>query len=99
MSGERIRLADAALRVDQMPAAGRDINVKPSAEDRAAIAAQIGLDAVNALEARLHAVRFRGGFRVTGRLTAEVVQPSVVTLNLLTQQIDEEVDRVFLPGG
>lgn len=96
---DRVRLADATLRVDQMPATGRDIDVIPSAEERTAIAAQIGLNAVNALEAHLHAVRFRGGFRVSGRVTAQVVQPSVVTLELLTQDVDEEVDRVFLPGG
>lgn len=99
MSGGRIRLADAALRVDQMPATGRDIEVRPDAEERAAIAAQIGLTAVDALDVRFHAVRFRGGFRVTGRLIADVSQPSVVTLELLAQHVDEAIDRVFLPGG
>jgi len=99
MSEQRIRLAGAALRVDQMPAAGRDIDVVPDAEERAALAAQLGVDAITALAARLHALRFRGGFRVTGRLTAEIVQPSVVTLALIPQHIDEEIDRIFLPGG
>jgi hypothetical protein len=44
-------------------------------------------------------VRFRGGIRVTGRLTASVTQPSVVTLEPLTQEIAEPIDRIFLPGG
>jgi len=43
--------------------------------------------------------RFRGGIRVTGRLTAKVAQPSVVTLEPLTQDIAEPIDRIFLPGG
>jgi uncharacterized metal-binding protein YceD (DUF177 family) len=36
---------------------------------------------------------------VTGRLIAEVGQTCVVTLEPLTNTIDEEVDLVFLPGA
>ena len=82
-----------------MPVAGRDVVVSPSEEERAAIAAQLGLSAVDALDVELHAVKFRGGIRVTGRLTAAVTQPSVVTLEPLTQEIAEPIDRIFLPGG
>jgi hypothetical protein len=94
-----VRLADAGIRIDSMPAGGRDIEVNPTEEERAAIAAQLGLGAVDRLGARLHAVRFRGGFRVTGRLEALVTQPSVVSLEPLSQEIVEEIDRVFLPGA
>ena len=96
---ERVRLHDASVRLDSMPAAGRDVAVSPSAEERAAIAAQLGVTSVDALEVKLHAVKFRGGIRVTGRLTGEVTQPSVVTLEPLHQQIAEPIDRIFLPGG
>ena len=48
---------------------------------------------------KLHAVKFRGGIRVTGRLTATVTQPSVVTLEPVRQEIAEPIDRIFLPGG
>jgi hypothetical protein len=82
-----------------MPAAGRDVEVRPDADERAAIARRIGVSSVEALEATLHAVRFRGGIRVTGRLAAEVTQPSVVTLEPVTQRLSEPIDRVFLPGG
>lgn len=96
---ERLRLAEASIRLDSMPTTGRDVAVTPGAEDRAAIAAQLGVVAVDGLDIRLHAVRFRGGIRVTGRLTGTVTQNSVVTLEPLQQQISEPVDRVFLPGG
>jgi len=98
-SSDRVRLHDASIRLDSMPAAGRDVDVSPPAEERAAIAAQLGLTSVDSLAVKLHAVRFRGGIRVTGRLTATVTQPSVVTLDLLTQEIAEPIDRIFLPGG
>jgi hypothetical protein len=96
---ERIRLHDATVRLDSMPVAGRDVDVSPSEEERAAIAAQLEISAVTQLEVKLHAVRFRGGIRVTGRLTAEVSQPSVVTTEPVIQQIAEPIDRIFLPGG
>ena len=94
-----VHIHDASIRLDSMPVAGRDVVVSPTAEERATIAAQLGLSAVDALDVKLHAVKFRGGLRVTGRLTAAVTQPSVVTLEPLTQEIAEPIDRIFLPGG
>ena len=96
---DRVQLHDASIRLDSMPVAGRDVEVTPGAEERAAMAAQIGVTSVDAVAVKLHAVRFRGGIRVTGRLTATVTQPSVVTLEPLTQDIAEPIDRIFLPGG
>lgn len=96
---ERLRLKDASIRLDSMPVTGRDVAVNPDAEERAAIAEQLGITSVDSLAVRLHAVKFRGGIRVTGRLTADVVQPSVVSLDPVSQKIDEPVDRIFLPGG
>ena len=95
----RLRLTDASIRLDSMPAAGRDVHVSPNEEERVAIADQIHVSAVESLEAKLHAVKFRGGIRVTGRLTAEVTQPSVVTLEPVKQRVAEPIDRIFLPSG
>lgn len=95
----RVQLHDASIRLDSMPVAGREVDVSPTADERAAIAAQLGLSSVDRLEVKLHAVKFRGGIRVTGRLTGQVTQPSVVTLEPLTQEIAEPIDRIFLPTG
>ena len=92
-------IADASIRVDSMPTDGRDLKLSVDADERAALAAELDVSAVNTLDIQLHAVRFRGGFRVTGRLLAEIVQPSVVTLEPVLQKLDEPIDRVFLPGG
>lgn len=96
---DRLRLHDASIRLDSMPADGRDVVIAPPAEERAALATELGVSTVETLEVRLHAVKFRGGFRVTGRLTAEVTQPSVLTLEPVRQSIAEPIDRIFLPGG
>lgn len=101
MSGtqERWRLKDASIRIDSMPIEGRDVRLRADAEERAQLAAQLDLTAVDRLDVTLHAVKFRGGMRVTGRLDAEVVQPSVVSFEPVRQVISEPIDRIFLPGG
>ena len=92
-------LHDAGIRLDSMPTTGRDVDLAPTSDERIALAERLGVTSVDALDVKLHAVKFRGGIRVTGRLTATVTQPSVVTLEPLQQQIAEPVDRIFLPGG
>jgi hypothetical protein len=93
------RIPDASVRIDSMPAAGRDIEVKVEPADRNAVADELGITAVEKLEARLHVVRFKGGIRVTGRLIAMTVQPSVISLEPVKQDISEPIDRIFLPGS
>jgi uncharacterized metal-binding protein YceD (DUF177 family) len=95
----RIVIPDASIRLDSMPTAGRHIDIVVEREVREAIAAQLDVTAVDRLTVKLHAVRFRGGIRVTGELKALVVQQSVVSLDSVVQEIEEPVDRIFLPGG
>lgn len=96
---DRLRITGASIRVDSMPVHGRDLQLVLAAEDRAALAHHLDIVSVEHAEVKLHAVRFRGGFRVTGRLLADVTQQSVVSLEPVPQHISEPVDRVFLPGG
>lgn len=96
---DRIVVPDASIRLDSMPVSGRDISLTVERDIREAIAAQIGVTAVDRLQVKLHAVRFRGGIRVTGQLRALVTQASVVSLEPVTEDIEEAIDRIFLPGG
>lgn len=93
-----VPVLDASLRIDGLPAAGREIVVEATDEQREAIAAQLGITDVKRLQASLRAVGFRGGIRVTGHVSAVIEQPCVVTLVPVFQDIEEDVDRVFLPG-
>lgn len=93
------RIPGADIRLDSMPTNGRDLTLDVDAEGRLAIADQLGVTAVEKLQVKMHAVRFKGGIRVTGRLVATTVQPSVVSLEPVVQEISEPIDRVFLPGG
>lgn len=95
----RLRLDDASIRLDSMPAEGRELVLSVGEKEREKLAAQLDISAVDRLDVRLHADRFRGGMRVSGRLVADIVQPSVVSLEPVHQAIDETIDRVFLPGA
>ena len=96
---DRLRITDASIRLDSMPRVGRDVSLTVDKDERARVAAALGIVSLDRLLIKLHAVRFRGGIRVTGRLDAIVVQESVVTFEPVTQEIGEPIDRVFLPGA
>ncbi len=90
---------EASIRPDTIPAEGRDVAVVATAEQREALARDLGVIEIDRLEARLRATPFRGGIRAQGRLQATVVQACVVTLVPVSQDIDEPIDRIFLPGA
>ncbi len=101
MSGgaDRFRIPDASIRLDSMPTTGRDLALTVDKDERDQIADDLGIVSLDRLQVKLHAVRFRGGIRVTGRLEAIVVQQSVITFEPVTQEIGEPIDRIFLPGA
>ena len=91
-------ILDAVIRIDRLPTSGRDVEVTPDAAALLAMAEILKISAVERFHATLTAVPLRGGIRVQGNLTARIVQASVVTFEPVSQDIDEPVDRVFLPG-
>jgi len=96
---DRFRITDASIRLDSMPTTGRDVSLTVDKDEREHIAEELEVTSIDRLQVKLHAVRFRGGIRVTGRLEAIIVQPSVISFEPVTQEIGEPVDRIFLPGG
>ena len=92
------RLADATFRSDHMPVEGRTVAFIATEAARQEIATFLEVSEIPRLEVNLTALTFRGGVRVSGRLKAAVVQPCVVTFVPVRQEIDEPVDRIFLPG-
>jgi uncharacterized metal-binding protein YceD (DUF177 family) len=80
------------------PARPVDFDLRPDAETRAAIADDLGIDALRKvrLAGRLSAEGQRS-WRLTATLGATVTQPCVVTLDPVTTRIDTDVTRLFLP--
>lgn len=62
------------------------------------LATQWGVQEVRGFEANVELSRWkRDGVRLKGRVAALVVQPCVVTLDPVEQQIEEDFEAVFLP--
>ena len=99
MSQSEPPIIDAIVRIDRLPSAGRSVDVAPDAEARAALASILKVEAVEAMQASLTVAPLRGGIRALGHLTARIVQNSVVSFEPVVQDIDEAVDRVFLPAS
>ncbi|WP_417309896.1 YceD family protein [Devosia sp.] len=98
MSEPRLHIPEAMIRIDTMPAEGRELDLSINAEDRAKIAELIDVTSVDSLSVHLQATKFRGGLRVTGKLEADIVQPSIVSLEPVAQTLSEPVDRIYLPA-
>ena len=90
-------LFDAIVRIDRLPSAGRSLSVDLDSDTLSTLARELKLTAIERFKAELTVVPFRGGIRALGRLDARIEQPSVVSFEPVFQDIDEPVDRIFLP--
>jgi uncharacterized metal-binding protein YceD (DUF177 family) len=87
------------IRIDDIPEAGRELELDADAAARAAVAAAAGVNDIPRLHATFELAR-RGneGLRVVGTVSATVRQTCVVTLDPLENEIEEEIDLVFVPA-
>lgn len=85
------------LPVERLPNEGRHLMIEADAIERAALAKRFGLDAVEALEAKVHAKPFARGelVRLTGHLTARVTQTCGVTLVPVHSDVTSDFEMVF----
>jgi uncharacterized metal-binding protein YceD (DUF177 family) len=89
------------IETSAIPAAGLERTITSDAGQRAAIAEAYDIPEVRALAAEFSVEREAGGvIRVKGRVTAEIVQSCVVSLDPVEQSIDEAIDiRLVEPGS
>ena len=84
----------------RIPPGGREERFDAKPAERDALARRFGIPAINRLTAVLRLRPEPGGtFSAEGRLSAEVVQACVVTLDPVTQQVEEPVALRILPEG
>jgi uncharacterized metal-binding protein YceD (DUF177 family) len=87
------------VAVEDVPETGEHVTLVADAETRLAIARTAGLRELPRLEANFDLLRHGGGLRVTGRVSATVGQNCVVTLEPLQNEIEEDVDLLFMPAA
>lgn len=81
-----------------LPQKGLTIKLGTTESERVALAAQHALEAVNAFEAAMLLTRWKkNGVRIRGKIEAQIVQLCVVTLEPITNSIEEEIDTTFVP--
>lgn len=86
------------LDVHTVPEAGLDLAIEASPEERAAVAAEIGLVALGALSARFHIERRAGGrLAVDGLAEAGITQTCVVSLEPFESIVERELELAFAP--
>ena len=83
------------LLVARLPTGGLDFDLRASAEECAALAADFKLPELKSLSGRFRVTATAGHVRVTGRVEAEIVQICVVTLEPFASSLVEEVEADF----
>ncbi len=86
------------INVSQLPRKGRHVRIEPQSADLSRLAAEHGLVSVDSFCADLLVAPWkRDGVRITGSVTADIVQSCVVSLEPLPARISQSVDAVFVP--
>jgi uncharacterized metal-binding protein YceD (DUF177 family) len=81
------------ITASDVPDAGTHVTLTATPEERAAVAKLLKLPEIKALQAELDVKpALGGGIRVTGEVTAGVVQTCVATLEPFDAEVREEVD-------
>ncbi|MEK6216107.1 MAG: DUF177 domain-containing protein, partial [Boseongicola sp.] len=82
----------------ELSAAGREIKLSATPEERKRLAAAFGVLEIPELTATLLLESTRKGARLSGKITSVVVQACIVTLEPVTQHIAEDIAVGFAPA-
>lgn len=85
------------VAVEDVAETGARFDLVADAETRATVARVAGLRDLPRLEANFEVKRHGEGLHVTGRVAATVGQACVVTLEPLVNEVEEEIDLLFVP--
>lgn len=86
------------VQVSEIPATGRRVELKADAATRDAVAPVLGVVALPRLEAHFDLTPLpNDAVRVTGSVSASVEQNCIVTLDPVSNPIEEMIDLVFAP--
>jgi uncharacterized metal-binding protein YceD (DUF177 family) len=87
------------VKRDEVPDTGLIVALKATPQERDALAAFLGIPAVETATGEFVVSRWRGrGLAVTGTVSADVLQTCVVTLDPVATRIEEPVESYFAPA-
>lgn len=86
------------INVRSLPVKGLRVQIEADENERKLLAENHGLLGVESFRGDLHVSPWKKrGVRVKGKLIAAIIQRCVITLEPLSEHIDENVESVFLP--
>ncbi len=86
------------VNIARLPQRGMPVKLVATDVERAALAREFDLIEVKAFTADLMVAKWRrDGVKVTGTVTADIIQACSITLDPLEARVDNEVDAVFVP--
>jgi hypothetical protein len=88
------------MEIKRVPAKGTHEIITATERECAALAKRMALPKIHAFSARLHIMPWRGGgLKVTGTLSADLDQVSVISLEAFRSVVNFDVERYFVPAG
>lgn len=97
-STELSTLLDMNVRVDEVPTEGRKYEFSADDETLALLIENSPASSVSKFDGHIDMRPIRGGIEAKGRLQAVLQQPCVVTLEPVDEQIDVNIERIYLRG-
>ncbi|MEM1376231.1 MAG: DUF177 domain-containing protein [Pseudomonadota bacterium] len=102
MINEKARLEGSpithSINVSTLPSKGRTVFVEPDDRALTLLAEEMDVLSVTTLRADVRVSRWqRDGVRLTGPILAKVTQACVVTLEPVEEDVQAEVDAIFVP--
>ena len=85
------------IRAEDVPETGQRFALVADEAIRHALAKLAGLRSLPRLEANFDVARHGSGLRVVGQVSATVEQTCVVTLEPMTNEVEEAIDLVYAP--
>lgn len=85
--------------VTRLPSKGLNVVLEPDEEARNNLAAQCDVVSISEFSAQLNVKSWhKDGVRVSGSLNAALVQSCIITLEPVPEQINTQIDAVFVPS-
>lgn len=99
MTPESVGPLSRPVSVVNLPETGLSVVVEATAEERAALAADFALEAIDALTGEFRLTGSTERVRVVGRIDARIRQTCVVTLEPFDSAVSEAVEVEFASGA
>jgi uncharacterized metal-binding protein YceD (DUF177 family) len=99
MGGGVSQAWDKPVRLHELGAGAMTVKLEPDAGERAKIAADLGLESLPALTARLTLKPWLDGVEITGRFDAVVEQLCSVSLDPFQHPLEGEIELRAVPQG